>query len=166
MPPIVSFIGRPDSGKTTLLEKIIPMLITFGYRVGIIKHHVHAFEMDKPGKDTWRLKQAGARTVALSSPAAIGVISDTGRDLAPEEIAETYFKDVDIVLTEGYKQGNARKIEVFRRDLYDEPLPGRDSTWLAFISNDPIPGEMLPVFNPEDISGLADFLVKHIISPD
>ena len=68
MPPVVSFVGKPDSGKTTLLEKLIPELNRRGYRVGTIKHHVHQFEMDKPGKDTFRHKQAGARVVALSSP--------------------------------------------------------------------------------------------------
>lgn len=120
--PVVSFIGRPDSGKTTLLEKIIPELVRRGFRVGLIKHHVHHFEMDTPGKDTWRLKKAGCSAVLLSSPSGLGFIRDTERDAPVKDLVDSYFSDMDLVLTEGYKQEPFPKIEVFRTACSATPL--------------------------------------------
>jgi len=164
MPPVISFIGKPDSGKTTLLEKIIPELRRRGYRIGTIKHHVHAFEMDKPGKDTWRHKQAGANTVALSSPTGLGIIRDVPGDLAVEELIGRYFHDVDLVITEGYKRLALPKIEVYRQALHPEPLPDRDATWVALTSDVRLPGD-LPCLALDDIQGLADFLEERFIKP-
>ena len=76
VPPVVSIIGKPDCGKTTLLEKLIPELTNQGYRVGTIKHHVHEFEMDKPGKDTWKHKQAGRPTCCSSHDFSEGTASN------------------------------------------------------------------------------------------
>ncbi len=164
MPPVISLVGKPDSGKTTLLEKLIPELRQRGYRLGTIKHHVHAFEMDKPGKDTWRHKQAGANSVALSSPTGLGIIRDVSGDLAVEELVGRYFYDVDLVITEGYKRLGLPKIEVFRRALYAEPLPGRDETWVALVSDVQTDGP-LPCFALDDVAGLADFLEERFLRP-
>lgn len=162
MPPIVSFIGKPDCGKTTLLEKLIPELKAKGYRVGTIKHHVHEFEMDKPGKDTWKHKKAGAHAVALSSPTGLGVIRDVNHDQAVQEIADRYFYDVDLIITEGYKQENLPKIEIFRKNIHDRPLENRNGTWAALVSDTPLDSG-LPEFDPNDIQGIADFLVTTFI---
>jgi len=158
MPPVVSLIGQANSGKTTLLEKLIPALTVRGVRVGTIKHHTHTFEMDTPGKDTWRHKQAGAEIVALSSPNGLGLIRDTAYDLPIEELVSRYFGEVDLVITEGYKRGPAPKIEVCRAATGAPPLPQRDRSWLALVSDHPLTGE-LPLFGLEDASGLADFLI-------
>ncbi|MGV1100235.1 molybdopterin-guanine dinucleotide biosynthesis protein B [Thiovibrio sp. JS02] len=162
MPPVISLIGKPDSGKTTLLEKLIPELRQRGHRIGTIKHHVHAFEMDKPGKDTWRHKQAGANTVALSSPTGLGIIRDVPGDLSVEELIGRYYHDVDLVITEGYKRLALPKIEVYRTALHPEPLPHRDETWVALVSDVPQEGA-LPCFALDDIAGLADFLEERFI---
>jgi molybdopterin-guanine dinucleotide biosynthesis adapter protein len=164
MPPVIAFIGKPDSGKTTLLEKLIPELRRRGYRIGTIKHHVHTFEMDKPGKDTWRHKQAGAATVALSSPTGLGIIRDVDGDLTIEELVGRYFGDTDLVITEGYKRLRLPKIEVFRRALHADPLPDRDETWVAMVSDTQGP-EDLPCFALDDAAGLADFLETRFIKP-
>ncbi len=164
MPPVIAFIGKPDSGKTTLLEKLIPELRQRGYRIGTIKHHVHAFEMDKPGKDTWRHKQAGASTVALSSPTGLGIIRDVDEDLTIEELVGRYYGDIDLVITEGYKRLSLPKIEVFRSTLHAEPLPDRDETWVAMVSDTAGPKD-LPCFALDDIVGLADFLEERFIKP-
>jgi len=161
LPPIVALVGRPDSGKTTLLERLIPELSARGYRVGTIKHHVHDFAFDTPGKDTWRHKQAGAAAVLLASPTGIGLVRDTDRDLAPAELAARYFSTVDIILTEGYKQTGLPKIEVFRKPVNEAPLE-RDASWLAYVSDTP-PGSDLPCFAPADIAGLADFLTERFL---
>jgi molybdopterin-guanine dinucleotide biosynthesis adapter protein len=158
MPPIVSLIGKANSGKTTLLEKLIPALTVRNVRVGTVKHHIHAFDMDTPGKDTWRHKRAGARVVALSSPTGLGVIRDTDRDIPLVEMVSRYFDDVDLVITEGYKTGPAPKIEIFRVAAHQEPLANRDETWLAMVSDRPLDCG-LPCFALDDATGLADFLI-------
>ena len=162
-PPVISIVGRPDCGKTTLLEKLIPLLTGQGLRIGVIKHHVHAFEMDKPGKDTWKIKQAGASVVALSSPNGLGVIRDTSGDTPVEELVARYFSDLDLVFTEGYKQEGLPKIEVFRSALHPNSLPRNDS-WIAMVSDRQIHAD-LPHFLPEDVAGLCDFLVDRFIKP-
>ncbi|MEW6595192.1 MAG: molybdopterin-guanine dinucleotide biosynthesis protein B [Thermodesulfobacteriota bacterium] len=162
MPPIVALVGRPDGGKTTLLERLIPELTRRGYRVGTIKHHIHAFAFDTPGKDTWRHKQAGAATVLLASPTGLGLVSDSDRDLPPEELALRYFTEVDFILCEGYKQTGLPKIEVFRREVHEAPLD-RDGSWIAYVSDAP-PNAGLPCFAPADVAALADFLVARFLT--
>lgn len=162
IPPIVAFVGQPDGGKTTLLERLIPELSGRGYRVGTIKHHVHDFAFDTPGKDTWRHKQAGACTVLLASPTGLGLVSDTDRDLTPQELATRYFDGVDLILAEGYKQTELPKIEVFRAAVHKAPL-AHDATWIAYVSDTP-PATDLPCFSPADVAGLADFLASRFLS--
>lgn len=161
--PVVAFVGLPDCGKTTLLEKLLPELRQRGYRVGTIKHHVHEFAMDTPGKDTWRHKQAGAHSVVLASPTGVGLVADCDRDLGVDELVTRYLGGMDLVLAEGYKQTRLPKIEVYRRELHPTPLPNRDHTWLALVSTDPTAGQgspAIPCFAPDDIRGLADFLIQ------
>jgi molybdopterin-guanine dinucleotide biosynthesis protein B len=163
IPPIVSFIARPDHGKTTIIEKLIPELVGRGFKIGTIKHHVHHFEMDKPGKDTWRHKQAGAHTVALSSPTGVGIIRDVTSDSSVEEHVTHYFAGMDLVITEGYKTGPMPKIEVFRKEVSASPLDNRDTTWVAFVTDATLDSD-LPQFSCGDISGLASFLVDSFIT--
>lgn len=159
--PVVSFIGKPDCGKTTLLEKLLPKLTSKGYKVGVIKHHVHEFEMDKPGKDTWKLKQAGACVVALSSPTGLGIIRDTDYDTEIEELVHRYFFDMDIVFTEGYKQKPFPKIEIYRSSVHETPLE-RDNTWVAMVA-DKKTDDDLPHFQPGEIDPLAHFIEDRFI---
>jgi molybdopterin-guanine dinucleotide biosynthesis protein B len=91
MPPVLAVIGKPNCGKTTLIEKLISALAEKGLRVG--NHHHHGdIHMDTPDKDTWGHKQAGARAVALSSPSGVGFIQDTVEDTPPENIASPFFR--------------------------------------------------------------------------
>ena len=87
MIPIVSVVGKSDSGKTTLIEKLVPELTRRGYRVATVKHDMHGFEVDREGKDSWRHKQAGAHTVVIASPQKIALIRDVERDLTLDEIS-------------------------------------------------------------------------------
>ena len=116
MIPIVSVVGKSNAGKTTLLEKLIPELKRRGYRVATVKHDAHSFEMDEPGKDTWRHRQAGADVVVISSKDKMAMIRRVDEELSLLEIADT-ITGVDIILTEGFKRGPAPKIEVSRRIL-------------------------------------------------
>ena len=157
-PPIVSVVGFSGSGKTTLLEKLIRELASRGYRVGTIKHDIHGFEMDKPGKDSWRHKNAGASTTIISSPHQIGMVMDVDHDHDPTDL-KRFFGNVDIVFTEGYKRGDKPKLEVFRHDIHQEPLCKNDAHLIAFIS-DTLIDLGVPHFLLNDIEGLANFLIS------
>ena len=157
--PMVSIVGNSGAGKTTLLEILIPELTRRGYRVGTIKHDVHGFQMDKPGKDSWRHKQAGASTTLISSPKQIGMVMDVDHDHSPMELIP-YLADMDIILFEGYKRAKQPKIEIFRPEVYPEPICRDDQFLIALVSNAEI--DMgVPRFLLEDIRGLADFLTDH-----
>ena len=110
MIPIISVVGKSGVGKTTFLEKLIAELKRRGYRVAAIKHDVHGFEIDRPGKDSWRLAQAGSDSVVIASPQRLALIKRLDGEMAPGEIA-ALLAEVDIILTEGYKRGDAPKIE-------------------------------------------------------
>lgn len=156
-PPVVSIVGNSGAGKTTLLEKLISELVRRGLRVGTIKHDVHGFEMDRPGKDSWRHKQAGASTTIISSPSRIGMVKDVDHDHRPEELA-ALLSDMDLVLVEGFKKGSQPKIEIFRPETAKFPLCQGDEHLLALVSEASVDCGV-PLFAPEDITGLADFIL-------
>jgi len=159
-PPVVSVVGNSGAGKTTFLEKMIPEMINRGLKVGTIKHDVHGrFEMDKPGKDSWRHKHAGASTTVISSPYRIGMVMDVKYDHNLDELV-SFFNGMDIVLTEGYKQDHKPKLEIFRPEITREPLCKNDENLLAFISDASIDFGV-PVFSTGDIKGVVDFLIAH-----
>ena len=161
MIPIVSFAGSADSGKTTYLEQLIPVLRQRGYRVGIVKHHGHDFAIDQPGKDTWRFAQAGAETVVLAGPQKLAMIRVLQSELTLAEIASS-LDGVDILLAEGYKRGEQAKIEVV--------LPGRRpvlpaEALLAMVA-DEVHYASLPTFAFCQLTEMADFLERQLkISP-
>lgn len=163
MPPLLAIIGKPDCGKTTLIEKLIPALARKGVRVGTIKHHHGPIQMDTPGKDTWRHKQAGAVAVLLSSPTGIGFIQGTLEDTPVEDLASHYFQSIDLVLAEGYKWSQLPQIEVFRSTLHDVPLQNPGKTLLAMVSDIEVRRD-LPWFKPEDIDGLVAFILEKILN--
>jgi molybdopterin-guanine dinucleotide biosynthesis protein B len=141
------------------MEKLITELKTKGFKVGTIKHDVHGFEMDKPGKDSWRHKKAGADVSVISSPRKIGVVMDVDFDHDPEEII-SFFPGIDIVMTEGYKRGDKPKLEVFRPEVHDTPVCKDDDTLVALISDYSI--ELgVPRFSLNDIDGITSFLIKY-----
>lgn len=163
MPPVLAFIGKPDCGKTTLIEKLIPALAAKGVRLGTIKHHHGEIQMDTPGKDTWRHKQAGAHLVLLSSHSGIGLIQDTAEDTPVEELVSRYCQDVDLVIAEGYKWSTLPKIEVFRSAIYDEPMQEPGETLVAMVSDVEV-RQGLPWFKPDDIGSLVEFILEKIVN--
>jgi molybdopterin-guanine dinucleotide biosynthesis protein MobB len=113
---ILGFLGTSGSGKTTLLERLIPELRRRGLAVGLIKHCSRDFEIDHPGKDTYRLKRAGARRVIINNAQLLGLVSEVEGELPFEELARRYFADCDVVLVEGHRTADIPKIVVERQE--------------------------------------------------
>lgn len=158
-PPVVSIVSKKGSGKTTLIEKLVPALRQRGFRVGTVKHDTHGFDIDREGKDSWRHKQAGAQTVAISSPWKISLIKDVDREMDLDEIVQCYFPDVDVVITEGYKWARKSQVEVFRSTAHKEPLYARSEAHpLVAVMSDVEIDLGVPRFHLDDIQGLADLL--------
>ncbi len=162
--PLVSIVGYSGSGKTTLLEKMIPEFTRRGFRVGTVKHDVHGFEMDRPGKDSYRHKHAGASTTIISSPFKIGMVRDVDHDHTLDELA-LLMPDVDIILTEGYKRRNQPKVEIFRPEAHEDPLCRHDENLVALASDVSI-DLGVPRYATDDAKGIVDFLIHHFqLSP-
>jgi len=157
MIPILSIVGKSDSGKTTLIEKLLPELTRRGYRIATVKHDVHGFEVDREGKDSWRHKQAGAHTVIISSAKKVALIRDIEKDLTLDELRGRLVQDVDLVLSEGYKKDIQPKIEIFRKEKHKELLCTREDNLVAIVSNQPF-DVGVPCFDLDDMRGLADFI--------
>jgi molybdopterin-guanine dinucleotide biosynthesis protein B len=155
--PIVSIVGKSNSGKTTLIEKLIPELVKRGYRVATIKHNKHGFDIDHEGKDSWRHKQAGACTTVIACSTKIALIEDIDRDYSLDEIREKYIKDADIILSEGFKGNPFPKIEVFRSELKRELLYGKEDNLLALASDVQLDAGV-PCFDINDIKSIADLI--------
>jgi len=158
MIPIVSIVGKSNSGKTTLLEKLVRELKSRGYRIATIKHDAHSFEIDHEGKDSWRHKQAGAVVTVISSPEKLALVADTDHDHTLAEVRDTFIRDVDIILSEGYKKEQHPKIEVFRSELNRDMLCTGDDNLLAVAGDPPKVPEGIPIFDLNDPRPLCDFI--------
>ena len=158
--PIVSFVGKSNSGKTTLLEKVVRELKSAGYRVAIIKHSHHDFDIDQPGKDTWRLAQAGSDVVAISAPSKVALIERVDTELTLTQIAALFAGRVDIVLTEGYKNGNTAQILVLA-DEQDEGQRYRREEPLATVSAS-MSSLGMPQFDNYDVANVVNLLIAQI----
>jgi len=162
MPPIVSVIGKSKSGKTTLIEKLVQELKSRGYRVATIKHIPQGVNFDEPGKDSWRHIQAGSKATAVSSPDKIVLIKPVAQDPTLDETAHLLGEDYDIILTEGFKQGNAPKIEVHRKDAGS--LLKDIKKLIAIVTDEPLETKARQ-FSFDDVNRLVDLLEKGFIKP-
>ncbi len=119
---IIPVVGHSKSGKTTFLEKLIPELKELGFRVAVIKHAHHGFDLDHEGKDSHRLKQTGAEAISISGPDKVALIKDTKEELSLDYLANEFFPDYDVVLSEGFKNFPVPKIEILRSEISSKPL--------------------------------------------
>lgn len=161
MPPVLSIVGKSESGKTTLIEKIIPELKRRGYRVGIVKHAHHGFEMDRKGKDSYRHRQAGADTVMIASPGQIAMVKDVPNECLDDLVP--FFSDMDILISEGFKRDRAPKIEVYRKERHDQPACLKDDTLLAMVSDTPLELSV-PQFASDAIDAITEFIVARFLT--
>jgi len=162
MPPIISVVGKSDTGKTTLLEKLIPELKERGFKVATIKHNVHGFDIDTPGKDSWKHAQAGADAVVIASSDKIGIAKHTDRELTLDEITGQYLNDVDIVITEGFKQSDKPKIETHRASVANELLCSKEEL-IAVVTDTQLDVEGVPRFSFSEAGKLAELIVKQFL---
>ncbi|MGI6220674.1 MAG: molybdopterin-guanine dinucleotide biosynthesis protein B [Coriobacteriales bacterium] len=172
--PAVAFIGRSGSGKTVLTEKIIAELTARGRRVGSVKHHGHkGFDIDIPGKDSWRHTQAGSVHAVVASPDKVAHIRQLEHELELPEILET-MTDVEVAIVEGYRQAGAPSIEIFRagcekdaeRSKRDDILDSEAT--IGVVTDIPVVAEKaralnLPLFGLEDVADICDFIEAEII---
>ena len=162
MPPIVSIVGKSETGKTTLITKLIKELKSRGFHVTTIKHTAQDISFDQPDKDSWHHIQAGSEATVLSSPGGLALIKPVTQALTVEQVARHLGEDYDIILAEGFKQSNAPKIEVHRKEV-GSPL-GNIKRLIAIVTDEPLDTKARQ-FSPDDIKGLADLLEKGFIKP-
>lgn len=161
---ILSIVGYSKSGKTTLLEKMIPILKSKGFSVGVVKHSGHEFPLDHREKDTYRLGQSGAEGVALVSSGQIGFYGkiDENDPLILDRLEQSFFFNWDIVLTEGFKKGGKPKIAVLTKGKEDQLLKEIDGSIVATVGESPVRTD-LPHFQPKDAQGLVDIIVDRFL---
>jgi len=159
MIPVFSVVGRSNTGKTTLLEKLIPMLKSRGLRIGTVKHHAGNFEIDKEGKDSYRHKKAGANIAMITSPEKLALVADAREDMTLSELARQYMHDVDLIITEGYKREHMPKLEVYVYQEGVEPVARHDPDVIA-IAADRLIDAHVPVFLRDDPEPIVDFIMK------
>ena len=162
MRPIISIIGKAKSGKTTLLEGLISELNQRGYQVAVIKHTGDDFELDKVGKDSWRLSQAGGGIVAISSPHKLAMITQLERDFSPQELSRFIPGDHDLILTEGFKQASTLKIEVHLKEQGKELLCSPKQL-LAIVTDEPVDIDV-PQFPKDETKGLINLIEKKLLA--
>jgi len=163
MMPIISIVGRSKSGKTSLIEQLIPEFIKRGYRVATIKHHGNDFPIDHEGKDSWRHKAAGAHTVVISSPQKIALIEDSPHDLSLDELATRFIRGADIIIAEGFKREGHPKVEVFRKEIHPHPLAPELENVIAVVSDVSLTID-IPCLGINDIKGIADLIEGQFIT--
>lgn len=157
MTKVINIVGSSSNvGKTTLVENLIKELKARGYNIGTIKHSCHGFDIDKKGKDTYRHSKAGATTVVLSSKNRLAVIKEVEKELELDEIIDMMM-DKDIIIVEGYKNCNLRKIEVHRNDKSKEII-SKKHLIIAVASDTNIDIKDIKVVNKNDIKILADLV--------
>ncbi len=156
--PIISIVGNSGVGKTTFLENLIRELKGRGYRVAAIKHDAHDFQMDHPGKDTYRLAEAGSDIVMISAPDRLALLESVREERTLDELVAMVSDRVDIVLTEGYRRAAKAKIEVSRRDFGSE-LVAHPRDLLALVTDQQFDLDV-PHFGLNDAPAVADLLER------
>jgi molybdopterin-guanine dinucleotide biosynthesis protein B len=160
--PIVCIVGKSNVGKTTLVVKIIKELRKRNYKVSTIKHDVHGFDIDKPGKDTFKHAQAGADSVMISSPNKIAMIKKVEEELSLDKLIQLN-NDSDIIIAEGFKTSDKPKIEVIRSEKYTESICRKEDL-IAIASDINHNTQGIPVFDLNDSVGLVDTIEEKILN--
>ncbi len=167
MPKVFIFVGHSGAGKTTLIEKLLRELSGRGLRVATIKHAHHRVVLDTPGKDSWRYKQAGAVMSMLVTANELQLVADAPADAVdrrtgrrePEQLAQRFLGEADLVLAEGFSHAAGVKIEVLRRACTASPRCMVEDGLIAMVTDVGEAHPQLPHFALDDIGGIVQFML-------
>jgi len=162
---IIGLAGWSGSGKTTLITKLIPCLLARGVRVSTLKHAHHGFDLDKPGKDSFMHRAAGATEVIISSAKRWAILHELRSEEPEWDLGGLVAKmsPVDLVLVEGFKRDAFPKLEIHRIANGKPLLYSQDPHIVAVASDSALPGTPLPVLDLNDIDPIADLLLKRAV---
>ena len=165
---LFGIVGWKNSGKTTLMVKLVAAFTARGLRVAAVKHAHHAFDIDHAGRDSYRYRAAGARTVAVSSPKRFAIMTELHDEPEPalHELIR-HIEGVDIILIEGFKRDNHPKLEVRRKAALNQtPIAPGDPSILAVAADFDIEHSALPFFGLDDVEAIAEFVLSCAATPD
>ena len=159
---VFGFAGFSGSGKTTLIEQLIPLFTARGLRVSLIKHAHHTFDIDQPGKDSYRHRKAGAREVLVSSSRRWALMHELQGEAEPslEELIAR-MSPCDLLLVEGFKRASVPKLEVFRKEVGEAPLHPHDAHIVA-VASDVALEAPIPVLDLNQPGVIGEFILKHL----
>jgi molybdopterin-guanine dinucleotide biosynthesis protein B len=161
--PVFGIVGWKNSGKTTLMSRLIAELAARGIRVTAVKHAHHAFDIDHPGRDSYKFRESGAREVAVVSANRVAIMRELrGEDEPGLDEILTRLEGPELILIEGFKAHDHAKIEARRKDaVQSDPLAGAIPGVVAVASDYPTETNGLPLFKLDDISAIADFITRY-----
>ncbi|MCU0952825.1 MAG: molybdopterin-guanine dinucleotide biosynthesis protein B [Burkholderiaceae bacterium] len=161
----IGFIGYSNTGKTTLIEKLIPLLRARGLTISAIKNAHHGFDMDRPGKDSYRYREAGAGQVLIATGQRWALLTETPQAAAPLEALLAQLAPCDLVIIEGFKsEGQIARIEVRRRTNTEPPIFPSDPNVIA-VATDHAIDTTLPLLDLNDPASIAAFIVERLALP-
>lgn len=163
--PVIGFAAYSGTGKTTLLEQLIPWLIAQGLNVGLVKHSHHDIEMDKPGKDSYRLRKAGASQVVLAGTERSILFSEysqKGERQLMDQLALLQTESLDLVLVEGFRDQLFTKIELHRQSLDKPFLFTRDPAIVAVACDGQVTDCDLPILDINNVAAIGMFMLQLI----
>lgn len=163
MPEIINFVGKSNTGKTRIIEKVITYITNRGYSVGVIKHDVHGFEIDHENKDTYKHRKAGASTVIISNAKSYAMIKEVKEEEKLEDLIK-FMMDKDLVIVEGYKASKYDKIELLRESMYKESISERKYLKaiiadFKYVSDD----SRIKIFGDNDYELVAQYIIENYI---
>jgi molybdopterin-guanine dinucleotide biosynthesis protein B len=162
MPPVISIVGKSKSGKTTVIESLVRELKSRGYQVATIKHAPSGITFDESGKDSWRHIEAGSQATVLSSPNNVVLVKPVSQDAPLEDIVHLLGEDYDIILTEGFRQEGAPKVEVHHKGT--GPVLKNIRKRIAVVTDEPLETRAKQ-FSFDDTKSLVDLLERGFIKP-
>src|SRR5579883_2088049 len=162
--PLFGIVGWKNSGKTTLLAKLVTLFAARGLKVAAVKHAHHGFDVDQEGRDSYRYRAAGAQTVAVSSAKRFAIMTEL-KDRPEPKLDELlqYIDGVDLILVEGFKSERHPKLEVRRREASNHAsLAAQDPTIIALAADFAVREERLPTFALDDVEAIGDFILNRV----
>jgi len=151
-PPMISFVAPSGTGKTTLLESVIAHLTDLGYRVAAVKHDAHRIELDTEGKDSWRLRVAGASDTLLVGRNQIAWMGSVDEGPPLDVLVEVFCGSADLIVVEGFRSAGLDTIRVQRPEV-------NDPTWTP-----PDPGRVIATLRPDDIDAAVDLIIERYLT--